>query len=138
MNYEAYWISPEGEIIPVPDHHIDLVIAEPERFGLSVKAVVGSYSKHKEKLHVEGFARNDTMFNLIKKRWIRIRYKDRSDSFTIQTAVLDDVIREYLMSWATGVIKESSKSNYTGYVLGTKDATESGILEELAQYKKKG
>jgi hypothetical protein len=118
MKYEAYWISPEGIIIPVPDHHIDMVIENPAMFGMTMKKISAMCKKYKEPLHMEGFAREEIMKGLMENGWVRIRYSGKPDSFTIQIFKLDDKIKKHLRKWATGVTKDFDKvPNFTGYRL---------------------
>ena len=35
MYASAWWISPEHNLIPVPHKHINAIIEQPERFGLT-------------------------------------------------------------------------------------------------------
>ena len=140
MKYEAYWISPEGTIIPVPDHHIDLVIGNPALFGTTLKKITAVYKKRKEPLHLEGFAREEIMAGLIKKGWIRVRYVSRGDSFTIQVFKLDRATRAHIRKWAASVVRKPEKiPQHTGIELSEIKAdgkVVSGTLKDLTKHGK--
>ena len=118
MEFEAYWISPRGKIVPVPFHHIDLIIDNPELFGLTSAKIDAVYKKFKEPLHLEGYAREEIMAGLIKKGWVRVRYDARQDSFKLQVHNLSLPITRHIRKWAVIIIKGQEKvSPKTGFVL---------------------
>jgi hypothetical protein len=41
----AWWISPKGGILPVPDSHIDMVLETPEKFGLEREYAENVFSR---------------------------------------------------------------------------------------------
>ncbi len=84
MRFEAYWLSPSGELIGVPLSHIEKIIETPEVFGLTMDEIKAVFKKHKEKLGFEGNARIEIMRNLFKEGWVRFRYKSKSDSWVIE------------------------------------------------------
>jgi hypothetical protein len=140
MKYEAYWISPDGKILPVPDHHIDMIIREPAAFGLTLRKIKAVYNKHDEPMHVEGFAREKIMAGLIKKGWIRVRYVSRGDSFTVQVFKLDRETREHVGKWAAMVMrKPENVPRHTGCELSEIKAdgkVVSGTLKDWIQHGK--
>jgi hypothetical protein len=133
MNVQAYWLSDKGKIIPVPHHHIDLIIDEPETFGLTLPAVKAVYKKHKEPLHLEGFARSDIMSGLIQKGWTRIRYSPRHDHFIIQPFRCDAKTMRFIRKWAAAVCdKIDTVSKLTGFKISATDGeVATGILKDL-------
>lgn len=139
MKYEAYWISPKGKILPVPDHHIDLVIENPQVFGTTARKISAVYKKHGEPLHMEGFAREEIMRALIKKGWIRIRYNAKPDAFTIQVFRLDKKTKKRLGKWADGMKGGIDKvPKFTGYRVaetGPDGASVTGTLKDLTVKK---
>ena len=57
---KAFFISPGGEIVPVPINHISKVITSPELFNLTKEEIEAAYKKFNEPLGLEGKARNGT------------------------------------------------------------------------------
>ena len=73
MDEKAYWISPEGEILPVGTSHVREVIGNPGRFGITREQIEEAYKKYREPLGLEGRAREEIIRTIINKGWIRIR-----------------------------------------------------------------
>jgi hypothetical protein len=48
MDERTYWISREGDMLPVSLSHINTVTCNPERFGLTREYLETAYKKHKE------------------------------------------------------------------------------------------
>jgi hypothetical protein len=88
MDERAFWISPEGAILPVPLSHIASVIRAPEVFGLTREYLEDAYRKHKEPLGLEGKARGEIIAGLICKGWIRIR--EYREYLSVQVFDLDE------------------------------------------------
>lgn len=84
----AYWISPRNEIISVNTTHIDLVIKNPELFGLTSEYIRQKYAEFDEPVGQEGKAREAIMVDLIKRGWVRIR-KYRNKGYSINVPSLD-------------------------------------------------
>lgn len=99
MCFIAYFISPEGEIIPVPHRHIDLIDANPEFFGLTEKYIDRIYKKHGEKRTSECCARGEFLKRMKNKGWIRIRI------------VFDREIRKYVVNFDLNKYSEDSKKH---------------------------
>lgn len=109
MKYDAFWISPNGVIMPNTageiDRHIHMVTHYPEKFGLTDQSIKAIYKKHKEPIGVEGGnAREEIILELMKKGWVRIRYVGRFDAFTVQLHKLTDKIKDYIWEWSIGMI----------------------------------
>lgn len=117
MKYSAFWISIKGKIIPVPQHHIDLVIQNPELFNLTSQEIEKKYEKHKEPLHLEGYAREEIMGELIAKGWIRLRYVPKRDSWTIQLHVLDKDLIKRIKKWYKDTLQKGQIGKTMGVVL---------------------
>ena len=79
----AYWISPSGTIYEVPITHINYIINNAELFDLDLDEIKAIYKKHNEKLRFEGKARNEIIEDLLKKAWIRIRYRNKNHAWHI-------------------------------------------------------
>ncbi|MFA6293582.1 MAG: hypothetical protein WC637_17480 [Victivallales bacterium] len=73
MCHNAYFISPEDKIIPVPMRHIDLIDANPELFGLKEKYLDRIYEKHEEARGSECSARREFLKKIKDSGWIRVR-----------------------------------------------------------------
>ena len=84
MRYDAFFISPEGEIIPVVDRHIVRIVRAPKDFNLTVEEIKAVYRKHNEDVGWEGFARDEIIWGLLKKDWVRLRFMNRSGTWTVQ------------------------------------------------------
>lgn len=75
MKYEAYWIKPDGKILPVAARHIDLIVKDPEVFDLTKEYVKEQFEGFNEPLGREGKARRLIMEELINSGFIRVRFK---------------------------------------------------------------
>jgi hypothetical protein len=84
MRYDAFFISPDGEVVGVPNRHVLLISQEPETFGLTSGEIEKVYKKHKETVGWEGYARNEIILGLLKKNWIRLRFEPTSGTWGIQ------------------------------------------------------
>jgi len=72
--YQGYWIDPEGNIIDLGGmSHIQKVIEHHERFGENLWHIKERYAFHGEPLGFEGHAREEILFNVIERGFIRIR-----------------------------------------------------------------
>lgn len=119
QSFEAYWISPRGDVIPVQSRHIDTVIANLEKFGMDKKTIDDVYTKHGEQIGVEGNARDEVFIAICKKGWIRLRFNSRQSSWTAQLDQLDKRRKDYLWSWVDGMLegKYGKASKYTELVV---------------------
>ncbi len=98
MRREAYWITPEGEVVEVERKHINKIIGNPELFGLTFEKIKKVYDKYNEPLGLEGKAREEIMRKLILQDWIRIRWKPKEWAYTVQM-VKDPQIQKNLDNW---------------------------------------
>ena len=140
MKYSAYFIDPYGSIIPLTsDRHIHEVMANPDKFGLTTKAIEAVYKKHKEKMGVEGNAREEILSDLLKKGWTRVRYVMNQDAYMVQVFKLDNSTKENLYDWGKSVLKhEGKKAGMTGLTImeikpGGK--TLRGDVDDLVRFK---
>jgi hypothetical protein len=104
MSLYAYFISPEGHIIPVFDEygrHINAIIAHPDKFGFTQEEIEETYKKHGEHMGTEGNAREELLVKSINNGWARIRkYSDRNASFwSIQVPELNIRYRRYIQDF---------------------------------------
>jgi hypothetical protein len=129
---QAFWISPNCLIIPVPNHHIDLVINDPKRFGYTKNKIFSAYKKYNEPLFHEGFARDEIMADLLENGWVRIRYVEKKDSFTIQLNNFDNKNKLHLKNWLEFMTTNfGTVSKYTGIEIKTATEYYSGTIEDL-------
>jgi len=101
----AFFISPEGEFINVSNtYHIQVITDNPAMFGLSLEHIRDTYSKHREKMNVEGKARAEIIKGVIEKGWIHIR-KEVKSCWIINVWKLNETTRDKLALWAQSVLK---------------------------------
>ncbi len=99
MSTPAFWIHPDGYIVPVNVNHINTVIRHPAKFGFSRGKIEAIYRKHNEPIGSEKQAREEIIIALVKKGWIRLRrYPNLYWSITL--GELNDVTKTYLRHWA--------------------------------------
>ena len=104
----AYWISPKGQLVDVETSHIEAVINYPSKFGLSKTEIQRRYKEHKEKIPIEGQAREEIICELISNNWIRLRrYTNKYWSITVKK--LDHKKKALLHQWASRILKTGIK-----------------------------
>jgi len=112
----AYWISPKNEIVNVPTNHIDVVISNPETFGMTKDEIEVVYTKHGEPVGMEGEAREEIIRDLVKKNWIRVRqYRNQGWSVNINRLskkVKDNIFDLFNRLTTTGVLGYKEKDPY--------------------------
>lgn len=82
MDERAFWIDPNGVIMPVMRSHIAAVIADPVLFGVTREYIESVYREYGEALGWEGKAREEIIKRLIIEGWTRIR--DYGDYLSVQ------------------------------------------------------
>lgn len=110
---EAYWISPDSEIIPVEISHIQKVLQIPAVFNLTRKFLEKRYKVHSEKVGLEGKAREEIMTDLINEGWIRIRLKSRPDYWIIQVKSHSKIESKSIKKWAKLMLKNKYADLYS-------------------------
>ena len=75
MQPEAYWLFPDGKILPVEITHIQAVINCPEKYGETLGSIKNLYDVSKERMPHEGNARVEIMKRILQRGYIRIRAK---------------------------------------------------------------
>lgn len=101
----TYFISPYGEIIVDTVKHIDIIIKNPEKFGLTLDEIKEFYIKYNERIGTEGKAREEIILNLINQGWIRARYY-KNKHWSININRLNNKVKDYLFDFAKAIIKE--------------------------------
>jgi hypothetical protein len=109
----AYWISPDGKILTVGQTHIREVLDNPAAFGTTPEELEAAYKKFGEKNGIEGKARGEIMTALLERGWIRIRYHDRRDAYSIELNTLSTKRKDYLWAWASGLLQVNNKRKYS-------------------------
>jgi hypothetical protein len=96
-DWEGFWISPDGEFIPVSEHLISIQ-QEPERFWLTKRDVADASINDLRKIAVE----------LIKSGWIRFRFFGSNYLFEINSVSThnNELMEEALLK-AEAVTKEN-------------------------------
>ena len=118
MRYNAFFISPKGKIIPVPDRHVVTISKNPELFDLTVDHIKTVYKKHKEDVGWEGHARNEIILDLLKNDWIRLRFFSRGGTWRLQ---IHEELNENLKKNILGFCQEVKKGNITNSIHRTAD-----------------
>lgn len=95
----AFFLSPDGHVVHVPQNHISTVIADPERFGLTREEIEASYEENGERVGVEGKARREILLKIIADGWIRIR-RYPNKCWSVTAASLTPVVQDRLRDWA--------------------------------------
>ena len=103
----AFFISPRGELISTgAKTHIDMIINNPEKFGLTKQFIEDTYKEFGEKLGQEGTARSQIIIQLIKQGWIRIR-RYANKMWTIDVNKLDKKVKDRIYDWALKMLDGS-------------------------------
>ena len=83
----------------MPQNHISMLIADPEKFGLTAEKIQNAYFRYGERIGVEGEARKELLLKVVQQGWIRLRrYPNRHWSITASS--LTPAVREHLRDWA--------------------------------------
>ncbi|HPS57646.1 MAG TPA: hypothetical protein PK514_06015 [Spirochaetota bacterium] len=127
---EAYWITPDGVILPVVNTHIDMIFDNPLLFGLTEDYIYTVYDGYNEAYRIEGNARREILIDLFKKGWIRARKYHRPYRWTINVFSVTDYSASILKKFASALI-EKGHSLYDEVLLDTWTGRGNYILEDL-------
>ena len=117
----AYWIGPNGMILPVYEYHITEICRCPEAFGFSKEFIEEVYKKNNEIWGEEGKTREELMQILYNKGWVRIRfYSTYKNYFRVDLGILTDKHKNLLCKWAGALIK-SMGNKYKDAVVFIRD-----------------
>ena len=105
--YDAYWISPSGEILPVLLTHIEAVITNPNTFGLDEHTVRRAFDIYFEPIGFEGKARREIMLQLLHAGWIRLRYERKRGKWKCELLELTNGSAWNLAIWSANVTDET-------------------------------
>lgn len=121
MNDNAYFISPSGEILSVPRHHIVRIYDNPELFGTTRKRLDTLYEQFDESPPCEGQARNEIVLKVLKKGWVRVRYYSESDTFNCQVYKLTEKVKKNVEKFRklvkSGEIKPKFSSRFSSVIV---------------------
>jgi len=118
MRYDAFFISPKGEIKEVPIRHIVAIVKEPKFFGLTIEYVKTVFKKHNEEVGWEGYARNEIILDLLKDDWIRLRFFAKSGTWRLQ---IHEELNDNLQSNILKFCQEIKKGEITNSMHRTAD-----------------
>lgn len=103
MKGQAFFISPDGKLIPVKDTHISNIVKYPDKFGLSKEYVEKIYKKHKEPVGSELNAREEILLELVQNGWVRIReYPNKF--WSVQINQMNKRMKDILFDFANKAI----------------------------------
>ena len=112
MIYNAYWISPNGNIESVETTHIINLLDNPNMFGIK-KDFIEKLKKEypDEKIGQEGQMREKLMIEAMKNGWIRAR-KNRN-SWIIQTYHLTKKEKDNIWDFIRHLVFDEKQSKYS-------------------------
>ena len=96
---QAYWISPDGNIIAIRTTHIDAVHSDYAYFGINPNSVLSLHNYLNEKIGQEGIARTTIIKELINRGFTHIRLNTKLDIWKINCWVLNTRTKRNLNSW---------------------------------------
>ena len=118
---QAYWISPSGKAIEVPQLHILTVTENPKKFGYTKVKLMKVFDKYKEPYGHEGYARQDIMEELLKKGWIRTRYNVRQDTWSIESGKPSSKFKDHVFDWVAKMVQKKQMGKFAGIQIATLD-----------------
>jgi len=127
---EAYWISPEGDILIVNTSHIDMVFDKPELFGLSLQLLQSVYDIYNEQYRSEGKARDEILLMLFKQGWIRARRYLRPYRWSINVSSIDEKTLNNLKHFALSMM-EKGHSRHDEVMLDTDEGKRICCLADM-------
>lgn len=113
---QAFFISPEGHVIPVPQLHINAICAAPGLFGFSDEYLRTKFLTYNEGWETEGRAREEIILHLLTQNWVRVRLRNEQGKGPVcvfQVHTLNDVTVLHIIDFARTVISGDG-------ILGTK------------------
>lgn len=130
----AFFLSPEGNLIHVPDSHIAAVIRDPETFGLTREEIESFYKEYGERVGVEGKARREILLKIIADGWIRIRRYRQHWSVTAQdvTPSTHAILRGWARNMLSGVNGFKEPDRYMPLRISTSQGDFNSTIGDLA------
>ena len=103
----GFWLSPRGELVGTSSVHIQDIINNPSKFGMTDDLIQKTYEKHGEPVGKEGDAREELISMALTRGWIRVRkYSRPSDYWSVTVNSLDRKTKETIESWVNAFEKE--------------------------------
>ena len=103
----GYWIDPDGEVKRLPGgRHIDQMIANPERFGLTREEIIERYREEGEPVGLEGRARERLIVEAVERGFIHIRL-DLRRGWTVTVSDEGPNVSAALCDWAEEAAREA-------------------------------
>ena len=100
-NTKAHWVNPSGKVYDVKDTHIIFVSEKPRLFKTSVDKMKKLYDKYDEKFpNQEGKARVEIMTDIVKRGWIRTRFRPREGAWVAETWKWGSREKKAVRKWA--------------------------------------
>ena len=97
---KAHWVNPSGKVYDVKDTHIIFVSEKPSLFKTSVDKMKKLYDKYDEKFpNQEGKARIEIMTDIVKRGWIRTRFRPREGAWVAETWKWGTREKKALINW---------------------------------------
>jgi len=101
---KAMFISPKGDFIAGDTSHIDMVTSNPRKFGYTIEEIRKIYEKYKERMGVEGRARDEILINIMKQGWIHIRRRPNL-YWNVMIGKMNKRTQGFLYDWANKILK---------------------------------
>ena len=99
-NSKAHWVNSSGKVYDVPTTHIEFVAKKPSLFNTTVEKMEKLYDKYDEKFpKQEGKARVEIMTDIVKKGWIRTRFRPREGAWVAETWKWGSREKKALINW---------------------------------------
>jgi hypothetical protein len=143
---KAFWIKDKKVIDITTTTHINFIINHPDDFFLTKDYIKKLYNKYKEKLGVEGKAREEIIRKVSELGWVRVRhYKVKQEEYwSIQYDVYNERNKRTIKNFVEWALYESKimNKNDTLLLLGYKDNSSysynfisGGVLNFLSEHK---
>lgn len=104
------WVAPNGEYVKVATTHVDDIIHNPSKFGITDDTVAQLYKKHNERLGQEGEAREELIKMVLTRGWIRVRNYKNYWSVTVSS--LTPKTKENIRNWVHTFVEKEIMGRY--------------------------
>jgi len=132
----AFFLSPSGDLVHVPQNHISTVIADPETFRLTKEEIQTVYDRHGEQMGVEGEPRKELLLRIVADGWIRLR-RYPNKYWSITALFPSAVVQAHLHDWATQMLFGIDRFKETDPYMPVKVSTSEGesfyTIKDLAE-----
>lgn len=134
----AYWLIPcvdSGVGVIVSIRHIITILKNPEKFGETAITCKATFDLHGEQMqsNVEGLSRNDIVFRVLGRGFVRIRNngKKYSQFWSIQAFRFTRPMHMVLWRWAIYVSKQAGRDRFCDVVINEIGRGNSKIITSL-------